>query len=72
MRLLFLVSAVAIACGPLLAPAVEADPLRVGVIPVMGAAPLFVAQGEGWFKNAGLDLQQSPGASANLDLPRDQ
>ncbi|MBK9080856.1 MAG: ABC transporter substrate-binding protein [Rhizobiales bacterium] len=31
-------------------------PVRVGVIPIVGAAPLFVAEGEGWLKQAGLDL----------------
>jgi len=31
-------------------------PVRVGVIPVIGASPVFVAQGEGWLKDAGLDL----------------
>jgi NitT/TauT family transport system substrate-binding protein len=40
----------------ILSPAVQAEPLRVGVIPVIGAAPLFVADREGWFKDAGLDL----------------
>jgi NitT/TauT family transport system substrate-binding protein len=30
--------------------------VRVGVIPVMGASPLFVANGEGWLREAGLDL----------------
>src|SRR5689334_5208563 len=29
-------------------------PVRVGVIPVIGTAPLFVAQAEGWLKDAGL------------------
>ncbi|HWK96152.1 MAG TPA: ABC transporter substrate-binding protein [Pseudolabrys sp.] len=33
--------------------------LRVGFIPVMGAAQVFVAEGEGWFKQAGLTLQTS-------------
>jgi NitT/TauT family transport system substrate-binding protein len=28
--------------------------LRIGVIPVMGVAPLFVAIGEGWLKQAGM------------------
>jgi len=32
------------------------QPLRVGVIPVMGVAQLFVAQGEGWTKQAGIPL----------------
>ena len=29
---------------------------RVGVIPIIGTAPLFVAQNEGWLKQGGLDL----------------
>src|SRR5215213_7793324 len=41
-----------------LAPA-RAQPIsvRVGVIPIVGAAPIFVANGEGWTKAAGLDLK---------------
>ena len=31
--------------------------VRVGVIPIVGAAPIFVANGEGWTKAAGLDLK---------------
>jgi NitT/TauT family transport system substrate-binding protein len=30
--------------------------VRVGVIPVIGAAPLFVAEKEGWLREEGLDL----------------
>lgn len=30
--------------------------VRVGVIPVIGAAPLFVAEKEGWLQDAGLDI----------------
>jgi NitT/TauT family transport system substrate-binding protein len=30
--------------------------VRVGFIPVIGAAPLFVAEGEGWLREAGVDL----------------
>jgi len=33
--------------------------LRVGYIPVMGAAQIFVADGEGWTKQAGLTLKTS-------------
>ncbi len=33
-------------------------PARVGVIPVIGTAPLFVAQAEGWLKEAGLELDR--------------
>jgi len=41
-----------------LAPArAQTIPVRVGVIPVIGAAPIFVANGEGWTKAAGLDLR---------------
>src|SRR5215212_8376886 len=29
---------------------------RVGVIPIIGTAPLFVAQKEGWLKEAGLEI----------------
>ncbi|MGU3537084.1 ABC transporter substrate-binding protein [Methylobacterium sp. A54F] len=32
-----------------------AVPVRIGVIPVIGAAPIFVANGEGWLKEAGLN-----------------
>lgn len=31
-------------------------PVRVGVIPIVGAAPIFVADGLGWTKEKGLDL----------------
>ena len=31
-------------------------PLRVGYIPVMGVAQIFVAEGEGWTKQAGIPL----------------
>lgn len=34
----------------------QAEPLRVGYIPVLGVAQLFVLAGEGWAKEAGLDL----------------
>ncbi|MCE4225904.1 ABC transporter substrate-binding protein [Methylobacterium sp. C25] len=30
-------------------------PVRIGVIPIIGAAPIFVARGEGWLKEAGLE-----------------
>lgn len=32
------------------------QPLRVGFIPVMGAAQIFVANGEGWTKEAGIPI----------------
>ncbi|MFO1148863.1 MAG: ABC transporter substrate-binding protein [Alsobacter sp.] len=45
-------------CGPALSGlhAQERIKVRVGVIPVIGAAPLYVAQGEGWLREAGIDL----------------
>ncbi|WP_238274516.1 MULTISPECIES: ABC transporter substrate-binding protein [Methylobacterium] len=35
--------------------AAEPVPVRIGVIPVIGAAPIFVANGEGYLKEAGLN-----------------
>ncbi len=35
----------------------QTAPARVGVIPIVGAAPIFVANGQGWAKEAGLDLK---------------
>lgn len=49
---LTLVGAMALA-APAFAQGVKA---RVGVIPIVGAAPLFVADGEGWLKQAGVDV----------------
>jgi NitT/TauT family transport system substrate-binding protein len=40
--------------GPASAQTAAPVALRVGVIPVVGAAPIFVANGEGWLKAAGL------------------
>jgi NitT/TauT family transport system substrate-binding protein len=31
-------------------------PVRVGIIPIIGVAPLFVAHGEGWLASDGVDL----------------
>ena len=36
--------------------ALAQQPLRVGFIPVMGVAQIFVADGEGWTKQAGIPL----------------
>ena len=58
-RVARLISALALLAGIVAAslPA-RAQPVaaRVGVIPVIGAAPIFVAHGLGWTKEAGLDL----------------
>jgi NitT/TauT family transport system substrate-binding protein len=55
-----------LACAGVLATAMIVSPqalaqkatvtARVGVIPIIGTAPLFVAQNEGWLKQGGLDL----------------
>lgn len=37
------------------APAQAAVPARIGYIPIIGTAPVFVAQGEGWLKQAGIN-----------------
>ena len=50
-----LLPAALLSSGPARAQA-RRTPVRVGVIPIVGAAPLFVAEGEGWLKQAGLDL----------------
>src|SRR5712675_441554 len=39
--------------------ALAQQPLRVGFIPVMGVAQIFVAEGEGWTKQAGIPLAMS-------------
>lgn len=54
----FIISGSALAAAasfgcPVLAQAAKA---RVGYIPVVGTAPFFVAQGEGWLKQGGLDV----------------
>jgi NitT/TauT family transport system substrate-binding protein len=49
---LFVAGLLAAATGSALAQ----QPLRVGFIPVMGVAQLFVAEGEGWTKQAGIPL----------------
>ena len=33
----------------------EPVPARIGYIPIIGTAPVFVAQGEGWLKQAGIN-----------------
>ena len=38
-------------------PAVAQTQVRVGVIPVLGVAPIFVVDKEGWAKEAGFDLK---------------
>lgn len=50
-------SAALVAASPLSVRAQGARvPVRIGNIPVIGAAPIFVVEKEGWTKEAGLDL----------------
>src|SRR3954467_8738283 len=53
-----LISSVLFGLAAVAAPArAQTVPVRVGVIPIIGAAPIFVANGEGWTKEAGLELK---------------
>lgn len=55
MRILIKAFAALAGLAALAAPALaQTVPVRIGVIPVIGAAPVFVANGEGWLKEAGL------------------
>ncbi len=56
-RLLFALAAVAALAAPARAQPV---PVRVGYIPVLGTAQIFVAEREGWLKEAGLDVRFIP------------
>ena len=47
--------ALSILMGLAAAARAEGVPVRVGVIPVIGAAPVFVARSEGWLREAGLE-----------------
>src|SRR5215470_16739478 len=50
-------SAVLALAGLAAADAQTATTIRLGYIPVMGVAQIFVADGEGWFKEKGLDVK---------------
>jgi NitT/TauT family transport system substrate-binding protein len=58
-RRAFIGSTIAASVAPSLAFAQAAQPVRVGFIPILGAAPLFVADREGFAKAAGLDLRMT-------------
>lgn len=38
-------------------PARAAETIRIGYIPVLGSSALFVLDGKGWAKEAGLDVE---------------
>lgn len=55
-----LVSALALLVSLLAPAAAQTVPVRVGYIPVLGTAQVFVADHEGWLKEAGLDVRFIP------------
>jgi len=57
MRVLAFLAAAAFGLASLAAPATAQQQVRVGIIPVLGVAPLLILQNEGWAKQAGLDLK---------------
>jgi len=57
MRVLAFLAAAAVGLASLAAPATAQQQVRVGIIPVLGVAPLLMLQNEGWAKQAGLDLK---------------
>ncbi|MDB5596614.1 MAG: nitrate transporter substrate-binding protein [Hyphomicrobiales bacterium] len=57
MRLLSTLTAAALSMGMLGASAQAQTQVRVGFIPVLGTAPIFVVDKEGWAKEAGLDFK---------------
>ncbi len=57
MRSLAFLAAAAFGLASLAAPAIAQQQVRVGIIPVLGVAPLLILQNEGWAKQAGLDLK---------------
>ena len=56
-RPFFTLVAAAFAALVAVAPASAQTQVRVGVIPVLGVAPIFVVDKEGWAKEAGFDLK---------------
>ena len=52
------------ACGGA-APAVKEDPaLKIAVLPILDALPMYVAEAQGYFKDAGINVEFVPVASA--------
>jgi NitT/TauT family transport system substrate-binding protein len=53
------------ACGGAAAPAAKEDPtLKIAVLPILDALPMYVADAQGYFKNAGINVEFVPVASA--------
>lgn len=62
--LLVLFSVLLGACAPAAAPAVEDPTLRLGVLPILDALPMFAAEAQGYYKEAGITVTFVPVASA--------
>jgi len=59
------VVALVAACGPSATPAKPEDPtLKIGLLPILEAVPLFVAEQEGYFKDEGVAVTFVPASSA--------
>ncbi len=52
------------ACAPWGTPAVEDPTLKIGVLPILDALPMYVAEAQGYFKDAGITVTFVPVASA--------
>lgn len=66
-RILFLITIAALllaACRPAAAPGREPVPLKVAVLPIIDALPMYVAQQEGLFAEHGVNVEFVPVASA--------
>ncbi len=53
------------ACGGATVPAAQEDPtLKIAVLPIIDALPMYVAEAQGYFKDAGIKVEFVPVASA--------
>src|SRR5512136_3045387 len=53
------------ACGGTAAPAAQENPtLKIAVLPILDALPMYVAEAQGYFKDAGINVEFVPVASA--------
>jgi NitT/TauT family transport system substrate-binding protein len=53
------------ACGGAAAPTAQEDPtLKIAVLPILDALPMYVADAQGYFKDAGINVEFVPVASA--------
>jgi len=65
MLLVVLCAMVLSACGGAAAPTAKEDPtLKIAVLPILDALPMYVADAQGYFKDAGINVEFVPVASA--------